>query len=351
MDFGPSPSHRFACLAASLPVSQRNAAAATSPVRRCSLRPRRRQVDPGIEKVATTAALGRPAGRPAWMIRTPLPFCPSIELKLTKMSLRMDSLARKRVEEDDELFLFILPALYQLCSARGPPKRARHTSRLSGKEPFPLLDAVELHDGHTADGSLNMTSLESTTSEPCVTQNGEDEYNPPYVSLDDDDDDGDDDEVMSTVKPPDQSGAATTSKRPTAANRAKEPAAVDGGKKVGKRQKKEVVLDMIEKYLQLRIKQLEGEVAEQARMAAEADDFSIEKCIGVVNTIEELCSEEKAEAFDVLKDAQNREIFMTGEPTFWPLYLGSLYMVSCTLNASYDVDGIITVLTIFWLIT
>ncbi|KAJ1276182.1 hypothetical protein BS78_05G194600 [Paspalum vaginatum] len=38
------------------------------------------------------------------------------------------SLARKRVEEDDELFLFILPALYELGGTRGPPKRARHKS-------------------------------------------------------------------------------------------------------------------------------------------------------------------------------------------------------------------------------
>ncbi|KAJ1259221.1 hypothetical protein BS78_10G137700 [Paspalum vaginatum] len=163
-----------------------------------------------------------------------------------------------------------------------------------------------------------MTSLELAPSEPSVTQNGEDEYNPPYVSLDDDE--GGDDEV-SIVKPPDQSGAATTSKRPTAANRAKEPVSVDGGKKVGKRQKKETALDKMEKYLELRTKQVEGEVAEQARMAAEADDFSIKKCISVVNTIEEFSAEEKAEAFDILKDAQNREIFMTGEPTVRLIWL------------------------------
>ncbi len=72
--------------------------------------------------------------------------------------------------------------------------------------------------------------------------------------------------------------------------------------------------DMMEKYLELRTKQVEGEVAEKSRVVAEADDFSIKKCISLVNTMEELSGEEKAEAFDIFKDAQNREIFMTAEP-------------------------------------
>ena len=72
--------------------------------------------------------------------------------------------------------------------------------------------------------------------------------------------------------------------------------------------------DMMEKYLELRTKQVEGEVAEKSRVVAEADDFSIKKCISLVNTIEELSGEEKAEAFDIFKDAQNQESFMTAEP-------------------------------------
>jgi len=58
----------------------------------------------------------------------------------------MGSLARKRAEEDDELFLIILPALYELGSTRGTPKRARHTSRLSGKERL-----EEILNGHEKD--------------------------------------------------------------------------------------------------------------------------------------------------------------------------------------------------------
>ena len=58
----------------------------------------------------------------------------------------MDSLARKRVEEDDEIFFFLLPALHLLGSTRGTQKRPRHTSRLSGKERL-----EEILNGHEKD--------------------------------------------------------------------------------------------------------------------------------------------------------------------------------------------------------
>ncbi|KAJ1259156.1 hypothetical protein BS78_10G132600 [Paspalum vaginatum] len=103
-------------------------------------------------------------------------------------------------------------------------------------KPFPLFDALgELHDGHTAEGSMNFTSLEATPSDPSITQNGDDEHNPPHVSLDDE---------VSIVKPPDQSGVSTTSKR-AVASRTKGFAALDGERKVGKRQKKEATMDKI----------------------------------------------------------------------------------------------------------
>lgn len=67
--------------------------------------------------------------------------------------------------------------------------------------------------------------------------------------------------------------------------------------------------------------QVEGEVAVKARAVAEADDFSIKNCISHLNTIEELSGEEKAEAFDVFKDEQNRQIFMTVEPLLRLIWL------------------------------
>src|SRR5436190_18221132 len=103
---------------------------------------------------------------------------------------------------------------------------------------------------------MNFTSLEPTPSDPSVTQNGEDDtlgvddYNPPHVSLDDDDDD-----EVNIVKPQNQRGAVTTLDRPTTARTTKELVALDGGRKVRKRQKQAPMPDMMEKYLELRTKQ------------------------------------------------------------------------------------------------
>jgi hypothetical protein len=56
----------------------------------------------------------------------------------------MDQLIRnRREEEDEELMLFLFPALY-LISNRGREKRARHASILSGKER--LNEILEGHE-------------------------------------------------------------------------------------------------------------------------------------------------------------------------------------------------------------
>jgi hypothetical protein len=60
---------------------------------------------------------------------------------------------------------------------------------------------------------------------------------------------------------------------------------------------------MMEKYLEVKTKRVEGEVAEKSRAGSGADEYSIKKCISVINTMVELTREEKAEAFDVFKDA------------------------------------------------
>ncbi|WVZ91354.1 hypothetical protein U9M48_037541 [Paspalum notatum var. saurae] len=201
-------------------------------------------------------------------------------------------------------------------------------------KPFPLFDALgELHDGHTAEGSMNFTSHEAAPSDPSITQNGDDGHIPPYVSLDDEEDD-----EVSILKPPDQSDVATTSKRAAASNRTKGSVVLDGERKVGKRQKKEATLDKVDKYLDLRAKQIEGEIVVQARAAAEADDFSIKKCISLVNTIEELSGEEKADAFDIFKDAQNREIFMTGEPNARLIWLWKKMVAYLSIGSKPVVD-------------
>ncbi|CAN6217618.1 unnamed protein product [Urochloa humidicola] len=62
------------------------------------------------------------------------------------MSSSKEDLVRKREEEDDEIMLLILPTLHLLSSSERREKRARHTSRLSGKERL-----KEILEGHPKD--------------------------------------------------------------------------------------------------------------------------------------------------------------------------------------------------------
>ena len=63
----------------------------------------------------------------------------------------------------------------------------------------------------------------------------------------------------------------------------------------------------------MKAKQIEEEDVEKVKVVAKEADYSIKSCISLVNTTEELSSEEKVEVFDVFKDAQN-SVFMTVEP-------------------------------------
>jgi len=65
------------------------------------------------------------------------------------MNSRVDNLVRRRAEDEDEMMLFILPAVYLLSSNGGMKKRPSHTSRLSGKmklkEIRDILSTTVLH--------------------------------------------------------------------------------------------------------------------------------------------------------------------------------------------------------------
>jgi hypothetical protein len=61
-----------------------------------------------------------------------------------------------------------------------------------------------------------------------------------------------------------------------------------------KREKEAEVSHMMEKYLEVRTKQVEVEVAEKSRAGSGADEYSIKQCISVISTMVELTSEEKA---------------------------------------------------------
>uniref|UniRef100_A0A0A9E465 Uncharacterized protein n=1 Tax=Arundo donax TaxID=35708 RepID=A0A0A9E465_ARUDO len=94
----------------------------------------------------------------------------------------------------------------------------------------------------------------------------------------------------------DQRCASTSSRRPARRG--------NGGKVGQKRKKNDDVADKMEKYLELKTKQVEEE-----------NDFSIKNCNALLSRLEGLSGEERADAYDIFKDVQNREIFMTAEPS------------------------------------
>ena len=62
----------------------------------------------------------------------------------------------------------------------------------------------------------------------------------------------------------------------------------------------------MEKYLEMKTKQVEEERAESRKV----EDFSITRCIGVLKTMEGVTRDDKIKAFEVFKIAENREIFI-----------------------------------------
>jgi hypothetical protein len=128
------------------------------------------------------------------------------------------------------------------------------------------------------------------------------------VPLHDDDDDDDDDDDVMILGQPSRPTASRKADGPAIPNggknvqkRQKEGVIPNGGKKVQKRQKEAEVAHMMEKYLEVRTKQVEVDVAEKSRAGSGADEYSIKQCISVISTMVELTGEEKAEAFDVFQ--------------------------------------------------
>ncbi len=93
-----------------------------------------------------------------------------------------------------------------------------------------------------------------------------------------------------------------------------------------KRQKKSVGVEgLMERYLDMRTKQTEDEAAQLARekeaqlarekeahlaREKESNDFSIKRCISVLNSMD-VTKAEKVKAYTVFKNAENREIFVS----------------------------------------
>uniref|UniRef100_A0A0E0LU77 Uncharacterized protein n=1 Tax=Oryza punctata TaxID=4537 RepID=A0A0E0LU77_ORYPU len=83
-----------------------------------------------------------------------------------------------------------------------------------------------------------------------------------------------------------------------------------------KKQKKSIGVEgLIGRYLDMRTKQAEDEATQLARekeahltKEKENNDFSIKKCISILSSMVEVTKEEKAKAYTVFKNAENREV-------------------------------------------
>jgi hypothetical protein len=139
-------------------------------------------------------------------------------------------------------------------------------------------------------------------------------------------DDCDNDDVMISAATSSKRDASTSSRDKKAdVERHEEPAAsrVKGVKVGHKRKQNGDVTEMMGRYLELKTKKTEEEVVDlkRARANTEAADFSIKKCNALMATMEELWCEERVERYDVFKDIQHREIFMTGDPSSRSMWL------------------------------
>lgn len=66
------------------------------------------------------------------------------------------------------------------------------------------------------------------------------------------------------------------------------------------------MVELMGRFLEIKEKQAEVEVARQEKARTNAnEEFSIPMCISVVDSMEELLDDEKVEAYDGFKDAQN----------------------------------------------
>ncbi|KAI4969627.1 hypothetical protein ZWY2020_000541 [Hordeum vulgare] len=210
--------------------------------------------------------------------------------------------------DDSRKMVMAEPALWENILISFPKAKKFRSNRAS----FPLFDALgELHDGQTAEGTLNFTSSEPS-QHPILTQvdNVDEPFERESTFLDIEervDDGDDDDEISISTQQPEKAVG-------------KDPMEVQGtvGKRVEKepkKRKKADVAGMMESYIAMKTKQAREEAAARQRAKADVDEFSIKKCIAVANEIEELTTEEKVDAFDVFMNEQKREIFLSADPS------------------------------------
>jgi hypothetical protein len=167
---------------------------------------------------------------------------------------------------------------------------------------FPLFDALgELYDGQLAEGTYNFTS-----TEPARTQV---EFNPEVISVEDTHSHSgvqvDTEGGMQEANFQDRvAGHEEPHLNPTVA--AAPSTSTENEPK--KRRSNGDVAAMMERYIEMKTKQIEGAKDDFKNV----DEFSIKNCIARLNTME-VSREERAKALGVFKSEVNRELFICAD--------------------------------------
>ncbi|CAN6337335.1 unnamed protein product, partial [Urochloa humidicola] len=231
------------------------------------------------------------------------------------------------------------PALWDNLMVSFPKIKKFNNSKAS----FPLFDALgELYDGHLAQGTYNVTSIEALEDGEPPGQLEDVEDEPLLVAEQEHPEQLHDalaqrnEEVLEgsadILSRGEQSDEAPTVERSGQRRRA---AASKKQEKVPKRPRKnEELVGIMGAYVEMRTKESEAEAADRAREreerearqreerearerearqmdVAQGSDFSITRCISVLNRME-MTKEEKAKAYAVfIKSKDNREAFIS----------------------------------------
>ncbi|WVZ86919.1 hypothetical protein U9M48_033630 [Paspalum notatum var. saurae] len=181
---------------------------------------------------------------------------------------------------------------------------------------FPLFEALgQLYDGQSAERTCNFNSsqpLEYPDPTPAESRDELRRVEVVFPNL----------EENLAIHGPDDADArvqanededATVGKGEQRPQRRAAPTTRNKEEKGAKRHKKSGDIEgPMGRYINMRSKQAEDEAARLAREKGDAqgNDFSIKRCISVLNTME-VTKEEKAKAYGVFKNPDNREIFLS----------------------------------------
>ncbi|KAI5013108.1 hypothetical protein ZWY2020_028062 [Hordeum vulgare] len=182
--------------------------------------------------------------------------------------------------------------------------------------PFPLYDKLgDLYDGHIAEGNFNFTSIEATQ---VIDDDPEVERDETGFSFDLNQ--CEDDLLMY-----DDARDAAQSDGPSGATQSGDPidgtqsdvtrARAPGGsnkkpvKEPKKKKQDDPMVEVMANYVEIKRKQAEEESALFAG-SKNAQQFTITKCIVVLHKMETISHGERAAAYKVFKNAENREIFL-----------------------------------------